>query len=374
MSSQHADTIASEVLSASLGGAVSASILYPLEVLKTRMQADDDGDADSDDGNTDADEGKDGRKKEEKPKMGMIEYATNLYNKEGFGVYLNGIETSAFQSAMEKSFYFFAYTALKQVHQFARVLVSSSPQQASKPMGAMSNLFLGCLAEWAHLPITMPIDCLTTAIQTSKKQNAVALMLNILKDGNMYNGIQAYYVLCFKPALQYTVYEQVKAMILQSRNTNTLSAGEAFVLGMIARTVATVAVFPFVRAKVVMQSRKKKQEPVVSQPQDGSMIEELTGVQDSDDDDVQPQESQQRQQQGGQNQQQSSSNELTVWNLLSDIYTADGISGLYQGIGPELTRGIFSAALMLMIKEKINGTVKNTLYGHGNKKNNRHHR
>ena len=95
MSSQHADTIASEVLSASLGGAVSASILYPLEVLKTRMQADDDGDADSDDGNTDADEGKDGRKKEEKPKMGMIEYATNLYNKEGFSVYLNGIETSS---------------------------------------------------------------------------------------------------------------------------------------------------------------------------------------------------------------------------------------------------------------------------------------
>ena len=241
-------------------------------------------------------------------------------------------------------------------------------------IGTISNLILGCFAEWAHLPITMPIDCLTTAIQTSKKQNAVALMLNILKDGNMYNGIQAYYVLCFKPALQYTVYEQVKAMILQSRNTNTLSAGEAFVLGMIARTVATVAVFPFVRAKVVMQSRKKKQEPVVSQPQDGSMIEELTGVQDSDDDDVQPQESQQRQQQGGQNQQQSSSNELTVWNLLSDIYATDGISGLYQGIGPELTRGIFSAALMLMIKEKINGTVKNTLYGHGNKKNNRHHR
>lgn len=29
----------------------------------------------------------------------------------------------------------------------------------------------------------------------------------------------------------------------------------------------------------------------------------------------------------------------------------------------ELTRGVFSAALMMMIKEKINGGVKNALYG-----------
>ena len=29
----------------------------------------------------------------------------------------------------------------------------------------------------------------------------------------------------------------------------------------------------------------------------------------------------------------------------------------------ELLRGVFSAALMMMIKEKINGGVKNALYG-----------
>lgn len=356
--SQHADTIASEVLSASLGGSISASILYPLEVLKTKMQADDANDSDDDE---DVAGGSD-KKKMEKPKKGMVDYAVDLYNKEGFSVYLNGIETSAFQSAMEKSFYFFAYTALKQMHQFVRVLMTS-PEQARKPMGAMTNLILGCLAEWAHLPITMPIDCLTTAIQTSKKQNAVALMLQILKDGNMYNGIQAYYVLCFKPALQYTVYEQVKAVLLQSRNTDTLSAGEAFVLGMVARTVATIAVFPFVRAKVVMQSRKKKETtiPVSSQPQDGSMMEEelAGGVHDSDDD-AQPTQQQQQSQQG---KKKKDDGTLTLWGLLSDIYSTDGVSGLYQGLGPELTRGVFSAALMLMIKEKINGAVKNALYG-----------
>ena len=302
--STHNDTIASEVLSASLGGAVSASILYPLEVLKTKMQASDD---------------------EEDENKGMVEFATNLYRKEGFQVYLNGIETSAFQSSMEKAFYFFAYTALKQVHSVVRTIVS--PASANQPMGAATNLFLGCLAEWAHLPLTLPIDALTTAIQTSKKQNAVALMMGILKEGNMYKGIQAYYVLCFKPALQYTVFEQVKAMMLKTRKSKVLTAAEAFLLGMVARTIATMAVYPFVRAKVVMQSQKKQAQQ--QQPQDGE---------------------------------EPSSPTLTT--LLLDMYKSGGLPALYQGLGPELTRGVFSAALMLMIKEKINGAVKLALYGH----------
>mmetsp|Transcript_1096 Transcript_1096/g.2578 ORF Transcript_1096/g.2578 Transcript_1096/m.2578 type:complete len:308 (+) Transcript_1096:348-1271(+) len=296
------DTIASEVLSASLGGAISASILYPLEVLKTRMQALDEHDKDKD--------------------KGMWEYATTLYQQHGAGIYLQGIETSAIQSAMEKAFYFFAYTALKQM--YTVVTLSSS-------MNATTNLALGCLAEWAHLPITMPIDCLTTEIQTStSKQNAVALMCTILQKGNMYKGIQAYYVLCFKPALQYTVFEQVKQVVLKGRTKKSLSAGEAFLLGMVARTIATIAVFPFLRAKVVMQTRKKKE----SSSDDG-------------DDDIENNDNQ----------------GTSIMSMLWEMYQTDGVGGLYQGLGPELTRGVFSAALMLMIKEQINGGVKTMLYG-----------
>lgn len=308
---EHNDTIASEVLSASLGGAISASILYPLEVLKTRMQAEDKKTDDEEQGDS-----------EEKTTTGMVDYAKNLYDREGYQVFINGIETSAFQSSIEKAFYFFAYTTLKNVHSTVRTIVS--PGAANEPMSASTNLLLGCLAEWAHLPITMPIDCLTTAIQTSKKQNAFALMREILQGGNMYNGIQAYYVLCFKPALQYTVFEQVKASLLKSRKNKTLGAAEAFALGMFARTVATVAVFPFLRAKVVMQSRKK------------------TSTENGDDTEDQG---------------------PSIMTILQEVYNTDGLSGLYQGLGPELTRGVFSAALMLMIKEKIGGGVKTLLYG-----------
>jgi adenine nucleotide transporter 17 len=307
MAQQHNDTILSEVLSASIGGAVSASILYPLEVLKTRIQADGDDEED-----------------ETKEPLGMVDYAKRLYEKEGLQVFYNGIETSAFQSSIEKAFYFFAYTTLKNVHGTIKALLGS-PSNNNSPMSASMNLLLGCLAEWAHLPVTMPIDCLTTAIQTSQKQNAFALMLTILKEGNMYNGIQAYYVLCFKPALQYTVFEQVKTVLLRSRTQKRLSAAESFALGMVARTVATVAVFPFVRAKVVMQTRNKK---ATTADNEGN-----------------------------------SKPPVGVMKILGDVYESDGIPGLYQGLGPELTRGVFSAALMLMIKEQLNGGLKTLLYG-----------
>ena len=273
----------SEVVAASLGGAVSASVLYPLEVLKTKMQADDDDDD-----------------------KGMIAYARALYEKEGMRVFFKGMETSAFQSSLEKALYFFAYTALKQIH----AVVTKSPE-----LGGLSNLLLGAAAEWAHLPVTLPVDAWTTKIQTTKDAPLKILLTMLSKRENYYKGISAYALLCWKPSLQYTVYEQVKKAWVATRVDKSLTAIEAFVLGMVARTIATVVVFPFVRAKVLMQT---------SSAEGGS-----TNVKD----------------------------------LLLEVYEKDGMAGLFKGLGPELTRGIFSAALMLMIKEKIGDIVDGMLEG-----------
>ena len=72
------------------------------------------------------------------------------------------------------------------------------------------NFILGCLAEWAHLPITLPLDCWTTQIQTGNNGNKgpLAILLHMLSHGDgikgMYKGIQAYTILCLKPAIHNT--------------------------------------------------------------------------------------------------------------------------------------------------------------------------
>ena len=186
------------------------------------------------------------------------------------------------------------------------------------------------MAEWAHLPITLPIDCVTTAIQTDdKNRGAFVLLGNILSEkgvGGFYKGIQAYTVLCLKPAIQYTVYEQVKKIVLAARRTGSnagrkmvdesLSAAEAFLLGMVARIVATMLTYPYLRAKVMLQSTygNAKVKPTIPQ-------------------------------------------------MITEQISEGGVWGLYQGIGPELTRGVFSAALMMMVKERIGVMVRALIDG-----------
>ena len=156
------ESILSEVLSASLGGAISASVLYPLEVLKTKMQAETKSDDDDEE--------------EDKSQLSMVEYGKYLYRKQGAQVFFAGVETSAFQSATEKALYFFAYTGLKSIY---RTYYSNGNSQKT-----FASLLIGCCAEWAHLPVTLPLDCWMTAIQTNKdpSRGPIQLLLTMLSD------------------------------------------------------------------------------------------------------------------------------------------------------------------------------------------------
>lgn len=121
-------SVTSEVASAMVGGMFSASALYPLEVLKTRMQAESKPSSSSRDevdepneqegtessNSTAADQKKLKAEYAHAASEGMGAYATLMYNNEG-GVapFYSGVVTSAVQSATEKALYFFAYTFLK---------------------------------------------------------------------------------------------------------------------------------------------------------------------------------------------------------------------------------------------------------------------
>ena len=127
------ESVASEVVSAMVGGMFSASALYPLEVLKTRMQAESkkptsnpqeetatNSTEDSSDNNNTANGSESSEKQTLKHQYslaaseGMSSYASLMYQYEG-GItpFYAGVGTSAVQSATEKALYFFAYTFFK---------------------------------------------------------------------------------------------------------------------------------------------------------------------------------------------------------------------------------------------------------------------
>ncbi|CEG40965.1 mitochondrial carrier family [Plasmopara halstedii] len=123
--------------------------------------------------------------------------------------------------------------------------------------------------------------------------------------------------------IQYTIFERLKSIYLRKYDvaSQTLGALEAFVLGALARSIATLTLFPYIRAKVLMQVNK-------TQIAATQLIRNQTDT-------------------------CAESGKETIMSTLLRVYSEEGPLALYRGLGPEITRGALSSALMLMIKEKI---------------------
>ncbi len=191
--------------SAGMGGFAASVILYPLDTLKTRMQAQ--------------------SKKSESDKKGRTPLVT--CDLESILSLYTGVVYKAAQSTISKFLYFYAYTSM------SNLLLTNGTETLSTGL----NLIVGYLAELMHLPMTLPLEVVVTRMQTSKRGDVGKSFISLLKtiwDENQgklsafYKGLSAYFVLCMQPAIQFTVFEQVKKVYLKHYKPSlyTLSAIE----------------------------------------------------------------------------------------------------------------------------------------------------
>eukprot|EP00904_Undaria_pinnatifida_P014005 jgi/Undpi1/9735/HiC_scaffold_27.g12191.m1 len=128
----------------------------------------------------------------------------DIYSREGVTGFYNGVWYAAGQSGLEKAAYFYGYGWLK-------ALALRGGGGGGGELSTVADLGLGYLAE-----------VVLTKIMTSKeKTSAFAVIQGILsKNGpaGFYDGIQAYVVLCLKPAIQYAVFNRLKAITLAYRS------------------------------------------------------------------------------------------------------------------------------------------------------------
>ena len=110
------------------------TILYL--VLKTKMQA-----------------------SEDAQDLGMWEFAQYLVKHYGFKVFWVGRRNVGTAIGYRKG------TVLFRLFR-SQGVVSREYSRNDFAAATLPNLVLGCAAEWAHLPITLPLDCWTTKIQT----------------------------------------------------------------------------------------------------------------------------------------------------------------------------------------------------------------
>jgi len=273
-----------EANSAAVGGGVATTLLYPLDVLKTKLATAKDGE-----------------------NLSTIGAIKKILKEDGILGFYQGVHFKAVQSTLQKFLYFYGYSFLQGLY-----------ERNFGKMNTQANLIIAYTSELLCIPVSMPLETIVTQFQTSKNESLSTIIQNISSKGflGFYRGYQTYPYVSLQPAIQYTIFEQLKRFVLLKRNSGSgtnaivLSALDAFVIGAIARAIALILTYPYTKAKTLMQAERGKSSNTETSNQ-------------------------------------------SITSFLISIAKRDGFLTLFNGLTPELARGVLSSAFMLMVKEKI---------------------
>jgi hypothetical protein len=159
---------------------------------------------------------------------------------------------------------------------------------------------------------------------------------------SLWNGLLPAILLCTNPAVQYTMFENLKSALLQHKSSQQqqgskrLTMWEAFVFGLISKFFATIMTYPLIRAKVML---------MVSSP------DVFDDYYDCKDDPQSQVDSNENANSIHETRKKKYPRSLPL--LLIAIFRSDGIRGIYRGCSVQLLHTIMKSALMLMIRERI---------------------
>ncbi|EJK71532.1 hypothetical protein THAOC_07017, partial [Thalassiosira oceanica] len=162
---------------------------------------------------------------------------------------------------------------------------------------------------------------------------------------SLWNGLFPATLLCANPAIQYAAFDSLKSALLHRlaadnrKQTEVLSMGQAFVVGLISKFFATIMTYPLIRCKVML------------------MVD--SGITDSDEsNDANHFPNGHENSTNGHSGYQSAretkheARPRSLMRLLLHIFCRDGIRGLYRGFSLQLLHTVLKSAMLMMVREK----------------------
>ncbi|KAI3794527.1 hypothetical protein L1987_37159 [Smallanthus sonchifolius] len=291
----------SEATSGAIGAVLSTTILYPLDTCKAKYQAE---------------VRSHGRQKYrnlsdvlwEAVSTGQI---VSLYQ---------GLGTKNLQSFVAQFVYFYGYSYFKRLYQV---------KYGTKSIGTKANLILAASAGACTAIITQPLDTASSRMQTSAfgRSKGLWAMLTEGSWSEAFDGLGISLLLTSNPAIQYTVFDQLKQKLLDGTlkragngtSPESLSAFSAFLLGAISKSIATVLTYPAIRCKVMIQAAESSEDETKKE--------------------------------------NKKKPRKTLMGVLDAIWKREGLFGFFKGLHAQILKTVLSSALLLMIKEKIAATT-----------------
>ncbi|KAL1923603.1 uncharacterized protein VTP21DRAFT_8583 [Calcarisporiella thermophila] len=212
------------------GAAISLICIYPLDIIKTRLQVQSKTDGQS------------------QHYASTVEGIRHILREEGPLGLFAGLPAALIGVVAQSFAYFYFYTIIRQRYQ--------------KRLGTLSTateLWVGAVAGALTQLFTLPINVITTRQQTLPPEERKSLLETgqeiVRQEGwaTLWKGLRASLVLTVNPAITYGMFERVKALVLRRLGRKDLTPGLAFFVGATSKTLATVVTYPYIMAKVRMQ-------------------------------------------------------------------------------------------------------------------------
>lgn len=303
-----------KALGGGVGALFSTTVLYPLEVTKTKVQAFA--------GEASTDEGFD---EEKHQAMGNTFRALHYtWKKEGFQALLApwapGWPSTCLDQFVFNFVYYYFYESFMALW---RSLVGRVSYRA--------NMLIATAAGAVMQLTTLPLQNHSTRMQTqSERRSNWATALSMYKEDGLkafYKGLLPCLLLSVNASIQDTIYDTIKNAWLRRTNRKSagagsirigLTAGQAFWLGLGSKLIASTVCYPLTRVKQMCQAQTKRSKHR-QECQKGDVA----------------------------------AAPLNMFEMAMKVYRADGLRGFVYGIEGQVFNASLKAALNRMVKERI---------------------
>ncbi|KAF2105953.1 mitochondrial carrier domain-containing protein [Lophiotrema nucula] len=283
-------------IAGSAGAVIANALVYPLDIVKTRLQVQMKRSPSTADANP----------ADDQHYSSTVDAIQKIVKADGLAGLYAGLTGSLLGVASTNFAYFYWYTIVRTLY--------FSYRKTSTPPGTAIELSLGAVAGAVAQLFTIPVAVVTTRQQTVSKHERKGLIATgkeviDSEDGvtGLWRGLKASLVLVVNPAITYGAYQRLRDQLFPGKKT--LRPAEAFLLGAMSKTLATIATQPLIVAKVGLQS---KPPPA----RNGKPFK-------------------------------------TFGEVMAFIVQHEGLFGLFKGIGPQILKGLLVQGFLMMTKERI---------------------
>lgn len=286
-------------LSGSIGGAASMALTYPLEQVRTLVQA--------------------GELEEIPykymkfgPTVGRILFIV-LEKENGTNVLYQGCPAVVETVAVSNFLYFYCTQYSRQA------LKSRFPSMSANQLSLASST----VAAVINIGLTEPLWKANTVIkmlprEEAKRKNLLTIVLEMAnRDGvaSLWKGTFVSLWLISNPIIQFSAYEYLKRIFLRSHKARSFSPVHAFLFGALSKAIATLATYPLQVAQTRLRVVQRQS------PRAGQGVAEI----------------------------------------LLKLYSEKGIEGLFHGWSAKLSQTVLTAAFMFAFYERINLILQRVL-------------